>query len=68
VQTPDGAATAPTLLPASAAGLVDVNLPLGDDVLQHNLGVSIVVVCTKVRPAVGAARGQGTADTLRATG
>ncbi|PWN96954.1 DLIC-domain-containing protein [Tilletiopsis washingtonensis] len=47
VQTPDGAATAPTLLPASAAGLVDVNLPLGDDVLQHNLGVSIVVVCTK---------------------
>lgn len=27
-----------------------VALPLGDNVLTHNLGVPVLVVCTKVRP------------------
>lgn len=27
-----------------------VALPLGDNVLTHNLGIPVLVVCTKVRP------------------
>lgn len=28
----------------------NVALPLGDNVLTHNLGIPVLVVCTKVRP------------------